>query len=129
MTNYDITAIEDAFKAIVKAAGVTTTVYSNRPKSAVKAKDFAVVSVLSKVNDRACFAESYLEISLFAQDNANEKNGKKLSYMYGLLIGAMPGIVAGRYIVDPNPVILPDVSDDYGFHARIIQFNLIISAQ
>ena len=30
------------------------------------------------------------------------------------------------YVIDIHPFVLPDVADDYGFHARIITFSVTI---
>lgn len=128
MTNYDITDIETAIMEVVRTAGVTATVYPNRPKAQVKAGDFAVVRVSYDVNDRAAYATCSVRVALYARDVDNIKNGVKLGLMYDALVANMPAEI-GRYMIDPNPTITPDLADDYGFHARIVTFKLTIKIQ
>lgn len=125
MTSYDITSLENAVKAVVKTAGVTTKVYGNRPKNASPSETFAVVAFASRVDDLDTYGESTLEVSLFAKDNQSEKNGAKLQWMQNTLLTAMPTEI-GKFLIDSNPVILPDASDDFGFHARSIIFDITL---
>lgn len=125
INDFDITAIEDAFKAIVKNGGVSATIYNDRPKSATTHDDFVVVMVSSNVQDMDAFGSASVGIHLFAKDVHNEKNKVKLGVMYRKLREAMiPEF--DKYIVDMNPVVLPDVADDFGFHTRIVDFEITI---
>ena len=128
MTNYDISDIESAFMSIVKTAGVSSNVYPNRPKSVTKSQDFVVVRLGTAVEDLAAYGTCRVRIFLFARDVENIKNSTKLGMMYDALVGNMPA-QSGRYMIDVNPTISPDVADDYGFHARIITFKVTIKVQ
>lgn len=126
MNNFNITDIEFLFKGLVARAGIVDKIYIDRPKSAVPQESFAVVRVTGTVSDLQCYGECEVGVHLFAKDILTEKNGKKLSWMYEKLIDAIPP-KAGKYLIDTCPFVLPDVSDDYGFHARIVTFNVTIS--
>lgn len=128
MTNYDISDIEGAFIGLVKAANVSANVYPNRPKSVTKSQDFVVVRLGTSVEDLAAYGTCRVRIFLFARDVENIKNSTKLGMMYDALVGNMPA-QSGRYMIDVNPTISPDVADDYGFHARIITFKVTIKVQ
>ena len=128
MTNYDTSDIESAFISIVKTAGVSANVYPNRPKSTVKSQDFVVVRLGTGVEDMAAYGTCRVRIYLYARDVENIKNSTKLGLMYDALIGNMPA-QSGRYMIDPNPTISPDLADDYGFHARTITFRVTIKVQ
>ena len=128
MTNYDTSDIESAFISIVKTAGVSANVYPNRPKSTVKSQDFVVVRLGTGVEDLAAYGTCRVRIYLYARDVENIKNSTKLGLMYDALIGNMPA-QSGRYMIDPNPTISPDLADDYGFHARTITFRVTIKVQ
>ena len=128
MKNYDTSDIESAFISIVKTAGVSANVYPNRPKSTVKSQDFVVVRLGTGVEDLAAYGTCRVRIYLYARDVENIKNSTKLGLMYDALIGNMPA-QSGRYMIDPNPTISPDLADDYGFHARTITFRVTIKVQ
>lgn len=125
INNFDITTIENAFKVLVKNGGVSSTIYTNRPKSATTADDFVVVLVSSNVRDMDTYGTATIGIHLFAKDVHNQKNTVKLGVMYGKLLQAIPAEF-DKYVVDMNPVVLPDVADDFGFHARMIDFEITI---
>lgn len=127
LNNFDTTDIEMAFGTAVIDAGVTPRVFNNRPKAKVQSPDFAVVRVGYDVTDLAAYGTCSVRIALYARDVDNEKNGIKLGVMYDKLLAGMP-METGRYLVDPNPVISPDIADDYGFHARIVTFRITIKA-
>ena len=130
---YDITKLEDTIRDIVVTAAVSSKVYKNRPKSGPQVDDFVVVEVMENVEDRRAFAETSIGIQLFTRDVDNLKNDKKLSIMYGKVLDAMPaeievkddGVTVASYIVD-EPIILPDAPDNFGFHARIMNFPLTL---
>ena len=127
MNDFDITDIETRLKEILRdKLQVSKVVFNNRPKSAdIKGNDFIVVNVAGSVQDKAAYGECTVYVHLFAKDVANQKNGKKLSVMYKKLIAGLPA-ADDRYIFDETPIVLGDTSDNYGFHARIIQIHTII---
>lgn len=134
MKVYDSTRLEDAIRGLLVSAGVCERVYSGRPKSKVQENAFAVVTLTDSIVDADTYADTHLGIHLFVRDVESEKNGRKLSYMQKMLEGCIPaemdvmedGEVVDSYIIDLNPLILPDVADDYGFHARILDFTITI---
>jgi hypothetical protein len=126
INNFDITAIEDEVRAIVRNLKVSDKVYANRPKATESSSDFVVVKV-SDITDMAAYGECVTEIDLFAKDASGFKNGKKLSMMYQKLVKGFPAS-AGRLIFDTEPNVLGDTPDDYGFHARLIRINTIVKA-
>lgn len=125
MTNYDVTDLEQAFISFVKDGGVTDTVYDARPKATVQAQDFAVVRMTGRLEDLATYGECEMGVHLFARDLQAMKNGKRLKVMQTALMEAVPAETED-YVIDIHPFILPDVADDYGFHARIITFSVTI---
>ncbi|MBO7323412.1 MAG: hypothetical protein J6U51_07510 [Bacteroidales bacterium] len=127
MNNFDTTDIEQAFGQAMEDAGVTSLILNNRPKAKLQTADFAVVRVGYDVTDLAAYGTCSVRIALYARDVDNLKNGVKLGVMYDKLIAGMP-MEIGRYLVDPNPIISPDIADDYGFHARIVTFRITIKA-
>jgi len=128
MNSFNPSDIESAFIAKIATMGISASVYPNRPKSAIIAEDFVVVSLASSIKDLASYGECSLEVSLFAKDVNNVKNVKKLKFMYDTLVGRMP-VFLGKYIIETTPQILADVPDDYGFHARILNFHLTLKIQ
>lgn len=127
MNNFDTTDIEQAFGQVVEDAGVTSLVFNNRPKAKLQTAEFAVVRVGYDVTDLAAYGTCSVRIALYARDVDNLKNGVKLGAMYDRLLAGMP-METGRYLVDPNPIVSPDIADDYGFHARIVTFRITIKA-
>ncbi len=128
MNDFDITAIEDTVKGLVRTAGVSQNVFTNRPKaSSTSANDFVVVSVSGKVDDVAAYGQCKVMIYLFARDVQAFKNGAKLSKMYKAFIDEFPGF-AGKYEFDGTPFLLGDVADDFGFHARVIEMVVNIKS-
>ena len=125
MNVFDATALETLVKELLIAGNVTTMVFSNRPKAKEQGGDFAVVSLASGVDDLAAYGNTELSIDLFARDVNNVKNSTKLSKMYNALMSAIPA-ESGRYMFSRTPMTLPDVSDDFGYTARIVTFQVII---
>lgn len=125
MTNYDVTDLEQAFVGFVKDGGVTATVYDARPKAVDGVQDFAVVRMTGRLEDLAAYGECEMGVHLFARDLRTVKNGAKLKMMQSALMAAVPAETDDFY-VDIHPFVLPDVADDYGFHARIITFSVTI---
>lgn len=128
MTNFDISALETLMISTLKAGGVSANVYPNRPKSTDKHQDFVTVMVSGNTEDMATYAEGRLYITLFSKDVEGIKNGVKLGVMYGKLAACMP-VELGRYLIDTNPTVVGDRADDYGFHARIVNFKFTIKIQ
>ena len=130
---YDITLLEDAVVNIIANGAVDTTIYKNRPKSGPQVSSFVVVEVMENIDDRRALAETSIGVQLFARDVENFKNDKRLSVMYGKVVDCMPpqidvikdNAVVASYLVD-EPTILPDAPDNFGFHARIINFPLTL---
>lgn len=126
INNFDITAIEDEVRAVVRNLKVSDKVYANRPKATESSSDFVVVKV-SDITDMAAYGECIVSINLFAKDASGFKNGKKLSLMYQKLVNGLPASV-GKLIFDTEPNVLGDTPDDYGFHARLIRIKTIVKA-
>ena len=126
LNNFDISDIEMTLAKTIREIGVSQSVFSDRPKSINQKEDsFVVCSVSDAVEDIAAYGQCHVEISLFARDVANLKNNVILGRMYKSLIEGIPAEV-GRYMIDRNPNIIADAPDNYGFHARIIEFQVII---
>lgn len=126
MNVFDTTELEETVKDIVRDLGISKSVYNDRPKSVPDATlDFVVVKVSGRVVDQATYAECVVTIDLFAKDANHIKNGKKLSVMYKKLMEGMPPS-SGIYEFTTEPVLLGDAADDYGFHARMINWKTII---
>ena len=129
MNSFDITDIENTLKGILREAGVSQTVYSNRPKATQTPKDdFVVVSVVGKVDDVSAYGQCRVMIYLFARDAQAFKNGPKLSKMYSALVSGLPGF-SGRYEFDRRVSVLGDIADDYGYHARVIELFVNIKSE
>ena len=122
---YDVTNLESAFRGFVIDGGVTTTVYDARPKAADPAPDFAVVRMTGRLEDMATYGECEMGVHLFAKDVQAFKNSAKLKWMQTRLMAAVPAETKD-YVIDIHPFVLPDVADDYGFHARIITFSVTV---
>lgn len=121
--NYDITAIEESVRGIVRSLGVSSDVFCNRPKAIPESiSDFVVVKVSGTVFDLATYAKCTIRIDLFAKDVNNIKNGKKLSVMYQKLVSGIPSAV-DKVFLTTSPNVIGDTPDDFGFHARMLQFN------
>lgn len=126
MKSYDISTLENVLRGIIRDANVSTTVYLNRPKATVGAKDeFVVVDVNGSLEDKNVYGRGTVYVYFFARDVQEEKNWKRLSLMYERFIAAMP-LRSGRYIFDENPTLIGDVPDDYGFHARVLRMKVSI---
>lgn len=125
-SNYDITTIEENIRAVVRGLSVSSHVYCNRPQAvADSVSDFIVVRVGGSVTDLATYGRCNVYVSLFAKDVNNLKNGKKLSIMYEKLVNGFP-TSSGDLLITSHPTVVGDTGDDFGFHARIVQFNNVI---
>lgn len=127
MNDFDITDIEKAVIGAVRQLSVTTHVWANRPKAVDDdIDDFIVVKVRGGVSDKAAFGQCRLSISLFARDVREMKNADRLSVMQKALYG-LP-LWLDKYLIDGHPRYIGDTPDDFGFHARIINYRLFIKA-
>lgn len=121
--NYDITRIEECVRDIVRSLDVSQNVFCNRPKALPESlADFVVVKVSGTVFDLATYARCTIRVDLFAKDVNSIKNGKKLSVMYQKLVEGIPSMV-DKIFLTTSPNIVGDTGDDFGFHARMLQFN------
>lgn len=126
MNDFDITQLEQTIGDAIKQTGAAQVVYHDRPKSTqTKHDSFIVCAVLDEVEDFAAYGMCTLEVSLFARDVAGLKNDTMLGIMYRRVISNLPASV-GKYVIDRHPKVIADLSDDYGFHARVIEFQIII---
>lgn len=131
---YNITLLEDTIKALLRQSGITDKIYPNRPKSATSEQSFVVVEMNASLIDEDTYADCVVGVHLFAKDVNNVKNGQRLNWLYNHVIDGIPaeyevkenGNVIASYVIDLNPIVLPDVPDDFGFHARIIQYSITI---
>lgn len=128
MNAFDITAIEDEVREIVRNLGVSSRIYANRPKETDPAADFVVVSVVGSTSDLRAYGTCTIKVDLFARDNDSFKNGKKLSAMYQKLATGFPAST-DSLIFDTEWNLLGDTPDDFGFHARIIRIRTTIKAK
>ena len=127
MNDFDITAIEDEVKGILRGLGVSQKIYSNRPKAANSSNDFVVAMLSGDVQDKEAYGECMFSIYLFAKDIDNMKNSKKLSAMYQKFRKGFPAS-SGRLLFDILPTIGRDIPDDFGYHRRQIRIQVIIKA-
>lgn len=128
MNAFDITAIEDDVREIVRNLGVSSRIYANRPKEMDPAADFVVVSVSGTTSDLRAYGTCTIKVDLFARDNDSFKNGKKLSAMYQKLATGFPAST-DSLIFDTEWNTLGDLPDDFGFHARTIRIRTTIKAK
>lgn len=124
---FDITTIEDEVREIVRGLGVSSKVYTNRPKEAEPSLDFVVVNVSGGTDDLKAYGECVIDINLFAKDIDSFKNSKRLSVMYRALAESFPAS-SGDLIFDTDFKVLGDTPDDFGFHARIIRIKTTIKS-
>ncbi len=136
MTNdFDITDIERLATDAIRNLGISPHVWNNRPKATDDSiAEFVVVKVTGGVTDKAAFGQTRLAVHLFARDISEMKNSKKLSVMQKKLVN-LPlwiepvGNEGGHgLLIDGNPRVVGDTPDDFGFHARIITYRLIVKA-
>lgn len=124
--NFDQTSIEDIVGGVIREMGVSANVYPNRPRSSsADLKDFVVCKVTGNITDLRALGACTLSVSLFAKDAANGKNREKLSIMQGKLIAGMPRSIE-NLLIDDVPRIVGDTPDKNGYHARIINYSLIL---
>ena len=127
INDFDISDVEKLIADAVRGLGVSANVWFNRPKATSDTiGDFAVVNVSGGITDKAAYGECRVSIHLFARDVKEMKNSKKLSVMQKKLEGLSTWIEP--LLINPHPRIVGDSADDFGFHARIINFKVFIKA-
>lgn len=127
LNDFDITDIEKLIADAVRSLGVSTNVWYNRPKATSDTiSDFVVVKVAGGISDKAAFGECRVSIHLFARDIKEMKNAKKLSVMQKKL-EQLPTWIE-PLLINPHPRIVGDTPDDFGFHARFVNFKVYIKA-
>lgn len=125
--NFDQTAIETAIVGIVRTAGVSENVFTNRPRSSTRPlADFVVCHITGGITDRCALGECTVSFSLFAQDISNMKNGAKLSVLQTRLFNALP-YESGNIVFKPfSKRVIGDAPDNAGYHARVITIQAFI---
>lgn len=126
MNNFDESAIFDILSGIIRSGNVSKNVYPNRPVSfKTDLSDFVVCRVSGRISDLAAYGSCTVAISLFAKDVSNIKNKDKLSVMQSRLIASIPRD-SGDFLTGEHPDVLGDAPDGNGYHARIINYQVII---
>ena len=127
MNDFDITDVESAVAGVIRTMGVSSHVWTNRPKATDDdIDDFVVVKVTGGITDKAALGLTRVAVHLFARDVKEMKNAKRLSVMQKAIL-TLP-LAIDKYLIDGHPRIVGDTPDDFGFHARIITFRLFIKA-
>lgn len=126
MNDFDITDIEGKFSSALRTLGFTR-VWNNRPKATDDTiSDFVVVRVVGGISDKAAFGSCRVLITLFARDIKEMKNAKKLSVMQkkveDIPLWIEPLLIKG------TPRIVGDTPDDFGFHARTLNYKVYIKS-
>ena len=125
--NYDPTALENAVIDTLYTAGVSANVFPNRPRSSERdLADFVVCRISGGVRDRGALAECVFNISLFARDVANMKNGKKLSVLQNKLHEALPYEIGSIVFKPYSFTVIGDAPDGNGYHARVINVQAFV---
>lgn len=128
LNDFDITDVEKLITDTVRGLGVSANVWNNRPKATSDTiSDFAVVKVSGGISDKAAFGECRVSIHLFARDIKEMKNSVKLSLMQKRLLELPTWIEP--LLINPHPRIVGDTADDFGFHARFVNFKVFIKAE
>jgi hypothetical protein len=132
---FSASLIEEAFRAMLITGGVSSNVFSNRPKSlSPTVQDFVVASLQGTLEDMKAYGDCTVNVTLFSKDAAGFKNAKKLSILQDRVMASVPmwaDVVDGQdkvmsFEVGDTPDIIGDAPDDYGFHARMILFQVTI---
>lgn len=126
INDFDITDIEALFSAAVRDLGFPR-VWNNRPKATDDSiSDFVVVKVSGGISDVAAYGSCRVLVHLFARDVREMKNAQKLSVMQKKLL-ALP-LWIEPLLLDGHPRVIGDTADDFGFHARIMNFKVYIKS-
>ena len=135
--NFSPTLLESAIRAILVQGEVSSVIYPNRPKAAsVQSESFVVASIRGNLEDMQAYGTCTLLIGLYAKDAQSVKNGKRLGILQDKLMDWLPmsadvydgNNLIASYEIDNAPYVFGDSSDDYGYHARIIEFEILIKA-
>lgn len=135
--NFSPTLIESSIKAILEQGQVSPIIYPNRPKAAsVQSESFVVASIRGNLEDMQAYGACTLLIGLYAKDAQSVKNNKKLGILQAKVMEWLPmsaevydgNNLIASYEIDNAPYVFGDSSDDYGYHARIIEFEILIKA-
>lgn len=125
--NFEQYALEKAVADTLRAAGVSANVFLNRPRSSERTlTDFVVCRIAGNIRDRAALGECVFNISLFARDIENMKNGKKLSILQDKLYTALPYEVDKIVFKPYSFTVVGDAPDGNGYHARIVNISAFI---
>ena len=128
LNDFDITDIEKLISDEVRKLGVSANVWNNRPKATSDTiADFVVVKVSGGISDKAAYGDCRVSIHLFARDVKEMKNAAKLSIMQKKL-EALP-LWIEPLLIDGHPRIVGDTADDFGFHARFVNFKVYIKSK
>lgn len=130
---FNVSDIENALREVALKSGVSKNVYNNRAKATPeKVSDFVVAYVEGGIEDMGAYGSGTVVVALFAEDIAGFKNTKKLGLMQDKLMSAMPAEVtiedkniSKSFIIDTTPMVMGDDADDFGYHARLIEYNII----
>ena len=125
--NFDQYAMESAVVDVIYNGGVSANVFTNRPRSSERdLDDFVVSRIAGNIRDRGAIGECTFNISLFARDVQNMKNGRKLSILQNRLYAALPYEV-GNIVFKPYSFnVIGDTPDGNGYHARVINIQAFI---
>jgi len=127
LNNFDISDIERDFTEAVRATGVSEHIWNNRPKAVNdEISSFVVVRVSGGVADKEAFGDCRVLVHLYARDVLEKKNSKRLSVMQKKLTEL--SLTPGNLLVNPHCRVVGDTADDFGFHARILNFKVFIKA-
>jgi hypothetical protein len=125
VNNFDITDVETKFTGAVRTLGISSHVWNNRPKATDDTiSDFVVVRVVGGISDKAAFGSCRVLVTLFVRDVKEMKNSAKLSIMQKKL-ESLP-LWIEPLLVKGTPRIVGDTPDDFGFHARTINYKVFI---
>lgn len=133
--NFSPSLVESAVKAILLQGEVCNTIFPNRPKASPEpSSEFLVVSLRGNLEDMQAYGTCTLLVGLYAKDAQSVKNNKKLGILQDKVMDWLPmsaDVYNGdsriaSYEIDNTPYVFGDSSDDYGYHARIIEFEILI---
>lgn len=128
LNNFDISDIEKLISDKVRELGVSENVWNNRPKATSdKISDFVVVKVSGGISDKAAYGDCRVLVYLFARDIKEMKNSKRLSVMQQKL-RELP-LWIEPLLINGKPRVIGDTADDFGFHARILNFKVFIKSK
>ena len=126
LNDFDISDIEGKISDKIRDLGFER-VWNNRPTATDDSiSDFVVVRVAGGISDVAAYGSCRVLVTLFARDIKGMKNTKKLSVMQQA-IRDIP-LWIEPLLIDGHPRVVGDTADDFGFHARTINFKVFIKS-